>query len=262
MMVHRLLLIIATIFFLVSGASQAVHGAETVIAQPRQQALETVMESLRPGSLIFHRGKCLTVRLYTWSPFTHVAIVMPKPGTSEWIVYDSARRHGVRKSELGDYLLESSPDALFLLHPRHQLDASQQEKLRKALEEQLGRPYSVKQHLTGTRARGVHCSEYVTDALIAIDFLHAHKPPRVSPASLLEGIVQERVYQPDLTLKVNLPVSPASKTETWCRQIWDKTKTCTGRCYRKMKRLVPSRSQAGGTALNSNIVGAGHPSLP
>ncbi len=252
-MAQRLFLIFATIFFLVNGTCQSVHGAETVLAQPQQQALETVKNSLKPGSLIFHRGKCLTVKLYTWSPFTHVAIAMPKPGTSEWTVYDSARRHGVRKSELGDYLLESSPDALFLLHPRYELNASQQGKLRKALEEQLGRPYSVKQHLTGTRARGVHCSEYVTDALIAIDLLRAHKPPRVSPASLLEGIVQESVYQPDLTLKVNLPDSSASKTETWCRQIWndaqagsrriwDETKTCTGHCYRKMKRLVPSRN--------------------
>ena len=261
-MVHRLFLIFATIFFLSSEVCRSTLGAESVIAQPQQQALETVQESLKPGSLIFHRGKCLTVKLYTWSPFTHVAIAMPKPGSSGWIVYDSARRHGVRKSELGDYLLESSPDALFLLHPRHELKASQQEKLRKALEEQLGRPYSVKQHLTGTRARGVHCSEYVTDALMAIDLLHAHKPPRVSPASLLEGIVQESVYRPDLTLKVELPVSPASKTETWCRQIWDETRTCTGRCYRKMKRLVPSRSQAGRNSVNSIFIEPGHSSGP
>ena len=240
-MVHRLFAFIVAIVFLSNGVCSSSLFAEAILTQSHHQAIKTVERELKAGSLIFHRGKCLSVKIYTRSPFTHVAIVVPEQKGPGWTVYDSARKHGVRKSKLSDYLEESSPDAISFLHPCNDLTPKQSEQLRNALDEQLGRPYSVKQHLTGNRAKGIHCSEYVTDALIAIDLLRTNKPPRVSPASLLEGILQANVYNPGTILKVTLPVTPTAKKESWCSRVWNDTKTCTSNCYGKMRRLVLCR---------------------
>jgi len=243
-MLHRLFAVIVAFSFLLNGLCGSDIFAETILTQPHHQAMKTVESELKPGSLIFHRGKCLSVKLYTRSPFTHVAIVVPERKGPGWIVYDSARKHGVRKSRLSDYLEESSPDAISFLHPCNDLNPNQSEQLRNSLDEQLGRHYSVKQHLTGNRAKGIHCSEYVTDALIAIDLLRANKPPRVSPASLLEGILQANIYHPGTILKVALPIAPVpQKTESWCSRVWNDTKTCTSNCYSKMRQLIPCRDE-------------------
>ncbi len=240
-MIQRISTIFVAISFLLNGLCGSNIFAEAILTQPHHQAVETAGSELKAGSLIFHRGKCLSVKLYTRSPFTHVAIVVPERKGPGWIVYDSARKHGVRKSKLSDYLEESSPDAISFLHPCNNLNPNQSEQLRNALDEQLGRSYSIKQHLTGNRAKGIHCSEYVTDALIAIDLLRANKPPRVSPASLFEGILQANVYRSGTILKVALPIAPVPKTESWCSRVWNDTKTCTSHCYSKMRQLIPCR---------------------
>ncbi len=238
MMQKRILATFIAAGLLLVGLTEPNLFAEEVQPQRYHQAINTIQKELKPGSLIFHRGKCLSVKIATQSPFTHVAIVMPEPNGTEWSVYDSARKHGVRKSELSEYLKESSPDLLSFLHPEKDLSSQQCEKLRNALDEQLGRPYSVTQHITGKRAKGIHCSEYVTDALIAVDLLRANKPPRVSPASLLKGIVQAKIYDPGVVLKVTLPACEDDQAPGWCRRIWEKTKTCVKRSCQKVKQLA------------------------
>ncbi len=237
-MTKKILAIIVAVILLQNGIFHSLVYAESINTEPHREAVKTARTELKPGSLIMHRGNCLSVRIYTRSAYTHVAIVMPVQKGEGWVVYDSARKHGVRKSNLSDYLEESSPDKITFLHPCQNLNKRQCEQLRENLEKELGRPYAVKHHLTGKKSKGVHCSEYVTEALIAIDLLRARQPSRVSPASLLEGILQYNVYKAGTILKVATPDVASSENTGWCSRLWSDTKTCTNNCYRKVGRLV------------------------
>src|SRR5207253_4033401 len=99
----------------------------------------------------------------------------------------------------------------------------------------LGRPYAIAHHLTGERAAGLHCSEYATDALIACGTLRAKEPSRVSPASLVEGILKGDLYeQADSLQLASEPASPAA-SDWWCVRLWFDTQQCTSLCYRKLR---------------------------
>ncbi len=102
-------------------------------------------------------------------------------------------------------------------------------KFEEHLESQLGRPYAISHHLTGSRADGLHCSEYATDALIAAGLLHAKQPSRVSPATLVAGILKDDLVcarQPTLQLIPDPPPATCIP-DNWCTHIWFDTKQCT-----------------------------------
>ena len=99
------------------------------------------------------------------------------------------------------------------------------------LDSQLGRRYGIKHHLTGKRADGVHCAEYVVDSLIACELMQAQQPWRVSPASLVEGIVESDLYTQSLTLALKTPSVPRPAGQGRCREMWSDTKDCTRNCY-------------------------------
>lgn len=187
---------------------------------------------LQTGSLLFNQGDCLAIRVFTASPYTHVAIVVIEDG--EPIVYDSQNGIGVRRQTLHEYLVSQSPDALHVFHPRRPLTAEQGRVLAAYLESQLGRPYSVKHHLTGRRAEGVHCSEYVTDALMSIELLHADRPPKVSPASLVTGITEGQIYNSGRTIDLAPPDAPEPEGMNRCERLWFDTKVCFGSCCDKL----------------------------
>lgn len=194
------------------------------------QVIEQI-DTLPTGTLIFSTGDCLAVRVYTRSRFTHVAAVVEEEGGP--VVYDSTNGVGVRRQDLAAYLKTQSPGEVHMLKPRCRLSQQQCEQFQTALEEQLGRPYSVAHHLTGRRADGMHCAEYVTDALMAANIMSAKNPVRVSPASLHTGVHKKQTYVPECT--VTLCESPPEKGEGWCSQTWIDTKRCTKRCYLKMR---------------------------
>ncbi|QDT48398.1 hypothetical protein Pan258_24400 [Symmachiella dynata] len=194
------------------------------------QAAERI-DALPTGTLIFSAGDCLAVRVYTQSRFTHVAAVVSDQG--KMTVYDSDNGAGVRRQDLATYLKSQSPGEIHIVRPRCQFTKLQCRRFRAELEEQLGRPYSVKHHLTGNRAEGLHCAEYVMDALMAANVMTAKNPPRVSPASLHTGAHKKQTYVPELTVTV-CEVTP-EKGDGWCSQTWLDTKRCTKRCYLKMR---------------------------
>jgi hypothetical protein len=192
-----------------------------------------IAPQLQTGSLIFSQGDCLAVRVYSASSYTHVAAVVVEEGAA--VVYDSMNGCGVRKLTLEEYLVAQAPERIHVFHPRRPLTEEQSSEFAKALESRLGTPYHVLHHLTGRRSdEGVHCSEYVTDALMAIDLIHAERPANVSPASLAKGIALHEVYDAGETIELCRPAPPPETGSNWCSQIWIDTKVCCARCCDKM----------------------------
>lgn len=194
------------------------------------------------GSLIVSRGDCLAVKVFTQSPYTHVAAVVMRRGQP--YVYDSANGAGVRCQTLANYLCSQNPAEVHVFQPREPLSKRRAEQFEQHLDSQLGRPYAIKHHLTGNRAEGVHCAEYVTDALIACDLLTAREPSRVSPASLVQGIVKSELYAAALKVKLNEASGQSSAGDEgsgagqgWCRTMWGDTKQCTRNCYLRLRGL-------------------------
>jgi len=203
-------------------------------------AIESLEEQLKPGSLIFHEGCCLAVKVYTQSPYTHVGILLPD-NNGTWWVYDSASGDGVRRLTLNSYLQDSAPESVTFCHPINPLQASQQAKLKKELERLQGRPYGIRHFLTGSEADGLHCSEYVTRCLMTIDVLHANRPSRVSPASLLAGIQEAELYEHGSEVEIARILEPVPEPEGWCARWWAETKACTTACCRSWNRFILCR---------------------
>jgi hypothetical protein len=214
------------------AASLAAAPVEVETFSSVDAAAAALATEVQTGALLFSKGDCLAIRVYTNSPYTHVACVVVQDGTP--FVYDSQNGAGVRRLTLDEYLRAEQPDRLHIYQPREPFSPARAEKLVAHLDEQLGRPYDVMHHVTGNRAEGLHCSEYTTDALIACDVLRAKQPSRVSPASLREGIVKGNLYTAGSTVEINVPVDVA-EGDNWCEQLWIDTKVCTVRCCRKMQ---------------------------
>lgn len=192
---------------------------------------------LQDGSLIMHQGDCLAVKVFTASPFTHVGMAIHDDEVG-WLIYDSANGSGVRKSALTEYLHECAPNCITVLHPNQRYEAEQLAILRLALEEQIGRPYGIRHHVTGSRAKGVHCAEYMTDTLIAVDLITAEKPSRVSPKSLRQGLLESDLYAESSEIELIEDVIPLLPAETWCGQMWQDTKSCVSGCYTSCRRSI------------------------
>ena len=189
--------------------------------------------ALSTGSLIVSKGDCLAVKVFTKSPYTHVAIVVCD-GVDRW-VYDSMNGVGVRKLSLEEYLSTQAPDQIHLFHPKRKITGNRQAEFVGYLNEQIGRPYAIKHHLTGNRGDGIHCAEYVTDALMCIDVIQAKQPSRVSPASLVEGVTKYNLYSTGQTVQLKLPEPIVPKGDNACDQMWIDTKICWNNCCRKMR---------------------------
>lgn len=213
---------------LIGGGTPAPPAANA----PHAAAAVEIAPQLQTGSLIFSEGDCLAIKVYAGGPYTHVAVVVVEQGRP--LVYDSMNGVGVRKLPLDEYLVTQSPDCITLMHPALPLSDVEAEQLQCALESRLGTPYAVMHHLSGERSdEGVHCAEYATDALMALDLVHAERPPKVSPSSLAEGIVLHQVYACGETIDLEFPVEEAVG-DSWCEQLWIDTKLCCTRTCRQL----------------------------
>ncbi|MCA8988863.1 MAG: hypothetical protein KDA78_14535 [Planctomycetaceae bacterium] len=188
------------------------------------------------GAMIMHQGDCLAVKVFTQSPYTHVAMMFCNE-EGRWVVYDSANGTGVRKSELIDYLTECAPNHLVLLNPNQPLSEDQKSRLLLALEEQIGRPYGIKHHISGKPAKGVHCSEYITSAMVSAGYLTAERPAKVSPASLRAGLLNHHLYSEIAETEMIVASIPPVPQSTWCSQMWSDTKACFSGTYQKCSRM-------------------------
>ncbi|GAB4157420.1 MAG: hypothetical protein Tsb009_34520 [Planctomycetaceae bacterium] len=193
---------------------------------------------VQTGTLLLSKGDCLAVKVFTGSCYTHVAGVVMMNGKP--YVYESANGTGVRKRTLKAYLKSEAPDVIYVLNPKTKWTRKQRLMFRQHLASEIGRPYGIKHHFSGKRAEGVHCSEYLTEALMACDLIHAHRPSRVSPASLAQGVITSNLYSATLSIRVN-DNTPKPVGRNRCEQWWINTKVCTGRFCRKCLRIFACR---------------------
>ncbi|MGE5195273.1 MAG: hypothetical protein ACM3U2_22500 [Deltaproteobacteria bacterium] len=198
-----------------------------------RQAFTQFAGELQTGSLIISQGDCLAVKIYSASAYTHVAAVVVHDGEAS--VYDATGGAGVRKQSLRDYFVCQGNHTLHFFHPCRPFSEKRAQCFEQHLESQLGRPYAILHHLTGERAAGLHCSEYVTDALIAAGTVRARQPSRVSPATLVEGILKADLYRQEGTVQPvpDSPERPASGG--WCARLWFDTRQCTRACCGKLR---------------------------
>jgi hypothetical protein len=217
----------------------ALAGTPTTHTADVAAAASAVRQQATTGTLLFSRGDCLAVKVYTASAYTHVAAVVVEEG--EPIVYDAANGPGVRRQRLDEYLEVVRPDAIHVVRPQRPFTPRRTKSFRDRLERELGRPYDVMHHVTGERARGLHCAEYVTDALVECRLLEVKCPPRVSPASLREGVLAAELYDHVMTLEIDRTPEPRETGTTWCHQMWIDTKTCLRDFGRSTSRMVLCR---------------------
>jgi hypothetical protein len=198
-----------------------------------QQAYLTITDAVEMGTLIVSQGDCLAIRIYSASPYTHVAAVVVRDANA--VVYDSTCGAGVRKQSLASFLQSQSGHTLHVFNPRRPFGSARAIRFEQHLEKELGRPYAIHHHLTGERAAGLHCSEYVTDALINAELLRAKQPSRVSPATLVEGIRKADLYDAAVILQLVVESPQRPESRSWCAQLWFDTKECTRACYCKLR---------------------------
>lgn len=225
--------------FLLVAAVLAATPEPVAVFASAHEAAEHVSHESRTGTLIFSRGDCLAVKVFSGGPFTHVAAVVMQDGKA--IVYDSMNGVGVRKQGLEEFIESQNPDVIHVAHPVKSFSDEDCREFVAHLEGELGRPYAVAHHLTGERVEGLHCAEYVTDSLIACNLIHADLPSRVSPASLAEGIIGDELYSPAVTFELAQPAAEVEQGSNWCHQLWIDTKVCTMNCCHKLRRMFLCR---------------------
>lgn len=206
---------------------------------PPEIVVAQLQQGLQTGSLIFSQGDCLAVKIFSQSSYTHVGGVVEKSG--EFFVYDSMSGFGVRKTPLVEYLRQQTPSSIQIVHPRVPFQDEKADAYERHLESQLGRKYAVKHHLTGQRCEGVHCSEYVTDALMAAELISARQPARVSPGSLLEGVMSANAYQHGNRVELKLADPALPSDRPWYQRAWNCTTSCCSRSASQLRRWVLCR---------------------
>lgn len=212
-------------------------GSEVRSASP--EVLAELKKELRTGSLLLSQGDCLAVKVFSGSSYTHVGgVVVNGEGIS---VYDSMNGVGVRKTPLDEYLRLQTPSQIHVVHPAKALTTGQASSYEAHLESQLGRKYAIKHHLTGQRCDGVHCAEYMTDALMAAKLIQAQNPPRVSPGSLLEGLQKANLCTDGGRFELKEAVAPKPTNLTWCQRLWYDTGTCCSNTATQLRRWVLCR---------------------
>jgi hypothetical protein len=171
--------------------------------------------------------------------YTHVGGVVVTDG--EIIVYDSMNGVGVRKTPLAEYLRLQTPSEIHVAHLTTPFTADQEAVFQRHLEGQLGRKYAIRHHLTGQRCEGLHCSEYMTDALMAVDLIHANQPSRVSPGSLLLGLQKGDACADGGKYPLTAVAEPIPKHLTWRQRARHSTANCCHRCSGQFKRSILCR---------------------
>lgn len=199
-----------------------------------KQAAARIAKNVQTGTLLFSKGDCLAVKVYSGSKVTHVGAVVLRKGKP--YVYESANGAGVRRLSLQRYLELQQPCDVRVIHPTRPFSAARERAFVKALDKELDRPYGIAHYRTGERANGLHCAEYVTDALCACRLIRAKNPARVSPGSLKSGIMKAALYSQSTTHRIATAVQKAPKNASWCSRTWFDTKRCTSDCCAQLSR--------------------------
>ena len=80
------------------------------------QLADSLSSRVQTGTLLFSKGDCLAVRIYTQSSYTHVAMIVMRNG--EPLVYDSMNGIGARCLTLKNYLNTQRPATIHVFQPK------------------------------------------------------------------------------------------------------------------------------------------------
>jgi hypothetical protein len=154
----------------------------------------------------------------------------------EPVVYDSMNGVGVRCLTLQAYFDKQKPARIEVYRPTREFTELESAAFEKYLDSQLGRTYNVRQHVTGEDVAGIHCAEYVTEALVAADLITVKDSARVSPGSLVAGVTEGKLYEHAFSMDVHDPRPASNAKQGWCGWMWTSTRDCTVGCCSQVKR--------------------------
>jgi len=220
----------------VGSSLPAPHEIESL---PSRSVAELLRREASTGTLLFTEGDCLAVKVFSQSPYTHVAAIVEEQDGAA--VYESQNGVGVRRLSLEKYVAMQEGCEVGICYPQEAMNADQEQAFIRHLDSQLGRPYVVRHHLTGNRAAGIHCAEYMTDAFAAAGLLHAERPPKVSPASLRQGVLMSRLHREGRRIFISDLEPEPVEGRNWCEDMWLDTVRCTSDTWNSFRRCVLCR---------------------
>ena len=175
------------------------------------------------GSILYIQNSNAIVERYTKSAISHVGIVLNDEEGSPW-VYEATPAI-VRRVRLDDYrreigdlnLRRRKKMAMWIRQPRVAYSDQESESLRRFLDSQLGRRYSIKGYVRGQESDGVHCAQLTAAALSQSTRFSFHDSHRLSPAKVVERILGQYSHP--------MPVrgQPTEPRPSWCarsQQYW------------------------------------------
>jgi len=197
--------------------------------------LATSAEPLEDGSLLFLENCSSIVQRATHSSIGHVAVVMNE-NQKAW-VYE-AIPGGVRKLTVDEYYAEiaranarkkeDKQIRAYVVRPYRAFSGKEREGMRKYLEEQIGRRYSVKGYVRGQEAEGIHCAELASHTLNESGRFQWEHCQSISPTEL------EELVDPAYGERIAVEIPELSNKETWCERAqrrWDNVRTwCLWSC--------------------------------
>jgi hypothetical protein len=184
--------------------------AEADCTSPRSAANE-IAAYAQTGTLIFSQGDCLAVK-DVYQKSLHARGGGRDRGRKA-LRLRQHERHGRPQAPVGKYCRSECPNTMHVYKPNTKFSKRRQELFVKHLESELGRDYAVKHHLSGKRAEGIHCAEYVMDALAACRLMRADEPAKVSPDSLRQGVEQAGLYDKALVVNLTNPVQKRNRPQ-------------------------------------------------
>jgi hypothetical protein len=171
------------------------------------------------GSLVFLENSNYFVERYTEASIGHVAVVIRDGGRP--LVYEATPGR-VRKVTWDDYLLELGKlnqdrswrgkklIAGWVLAPKTPYSSSEISHMRRYLESQIARRYSILGYLRGQQSDGVHCAELASHTISFGGRFDIDDCYKQTPSSVM-ALAQSQ-HRPKTALTIPEP----AKAEPWC----------------------------------------------
>lgn len=186
------------------------------------------------GTVLILKHSNKVVAAWTDAEVTHVALAM-REGDETW-VYEATPGE-VRRLPFREYCRElgelnhgkKTRVELWTMAPQRTWSAGEESSVRRYLDAQLGRRYSIKNYVRGKEGDGVHCAELTASALEQTGRYYFQRAYSHSPAALYKLL--QRSYAPARPLAV----SAVKPREPWCRRTWNRCASwadwCSWACY-------------------------------
>ena len=177
------------------------------------------LDRLPDATVIYLENSNAIVERYTGSEISHVALAV-NDGVTTW-VYEATPRE-VRRLSWSSYVDELArlndgrrrPIKAFVMKPKRLLTQDQRERLVSYLDSQIGRRYSVKSYVRHMPSDGIHCAEYVANALMSANQLNADRSYRLNPAALVGQL------RGDYQTASAVSVPDYEPQGSWCERSW------------------------------------------